>query len=298
MKRLLITAAALAAIGLGGFLVITRPAHVNANDISALTADPAHGEQLFWLGGCASCHAAEGAEGDALKQLSGGLAFTTAFGTFYAPNISSDPTYGIGTWTKAEFADALLHGTSPDNQHYYPAFPYASYTRASLQEAVDLHSYLATLPASTTPNKPHDVGFPFNQRWLLGGWKLLFMSDKPVLTGDLTEQETQGRHLVEGLGHCSECHTPRNALGGLQKSAWLAGAANPDGPGRIPNITPANLDWSESEIAEYLTSGFTPDYDSAGGSMAEVVTNLSHLSDEQRLAIAAYLKRVPAIPND
>jgi mono/diheme cytochrome c family protein len=144
---------------------------------------------------------------------------------------------------------------------------------------------------------PHDVGFPFNQRWLLGGWKLLFMSDAPVVTGTLTEQETQGRHMVEGLGHCSECHTPRNPLGGLDKSAWLSGAPNPDGKGRIPNITPAKLDWSESDIADYLKTGFTPEFDSAGGSMVEVVTNLSHLLDEERLAIAAYLKRVPPIAN-
>lgn len=297
MKRFLLTGSVLALIGLGGFLVITRPAHIDATAIAALTGDATRGEKLFWLGGCASCHVAKNAEGDAQTLLSGGQAFVTEFGTFHAPNISSDSDHGIGTWTKAQFADALLHGTSPDNQHYYPAFPYASYTRASLQEAVDLHSYMATLPASPEPNKPHDLGFPFNQRWLLGGWKLLFLSDAPVVTGDLTESETQGRHMVEGLGHCSECHTPRNALGGLDKSAWLAGAPNPDGKGRIPNITPSALDWSESDIAEYLKSGFTPDYDSVGGSMAEVVTNLSHLSDTERTAIAAYLKRVPAMAN-
>ncbi|MGO4907881.1 c-type cytochrome [Pseudorhodobacter sp. W20_MBD10_FR17] len=297
MKRFLLTGSALALIGLGGFLVITRPAHVDATAVAALTGDAMAGEKLFWLGGCASCHAAENAEGDALKLLSGGKSFVTDFGTFHAPNISNDPDHGIGAWTNAQFADALLHGTSPENQHFYPAFPYASYTRATLQEAVDLRAYMATLPSSAEPNKPHDVGFPFNQRWLLGGWKLLFLSDKPVVIGDLTDQENQGRHLVEGLGHCGECHTPRNALGGLDKSAWLSGAANPDGKGRIPNITPAKLDWSETDIAEYLNSGFTPEYDSAGGSMAEVVVNLSHLSDEERAAIAAYLKRVPPISN-
>jgi mono/diheme cytochrome c family protein len=297
MKRLLLTGSALALVGLGGFLVITRPAHVDPTALAALTGEATRGEKLFWLGGCAACHAAEKAEGDALKVLSGGKAFVTQFGTFRAPNISSDTDHGIGTWTNAQFADALLHGTSPDNQHFYPAFPYASYTRASLQEAVDLRAYMATLPASDAPNIPHDVGFPFNQRWLLGGWKLLFMSDAPVVTGTLTEQETQGRHMVEGLGHCSECHTPRNPLGGLDKSAWLSGAPNPDGKGRIPNITPAKLEWSESDIADYLKTGFTPEFDSAGGSMVEVVTNLSHLSDEERLAIAAYLKRVPPIAN-
>jgi mono/diheme cytochrome c family protein len=297
MKRFLINGSALALLGLGAFVALTRPAHVDATELAALTGDPVQGEKLFWLGGCASCHSAEHAEGDALKLLSGGKAFATAFGTFYAPNISSDPDHGIGTWTDAQFADALLHGTSPENEHFYPAFPYASYTRASLQEAVDLHAYFATLPASPTPNRPHDLGFPFNQRWLLGGWKLLFLSDKPVVTAALTDQESQGRQMGVGLGHCGDCHTPRNALGGLDTAAWLSGAASPDGKGRIPNITPAKLDWSESDIAEYLNSGFTPSYDSAGGTMAEVVTNLSHLSDAGRAAIAAYLKRVPAIAN-
>lgn len=297
MKRFLVTGSALALLGLGGFLALTRPAHVDAGAVAALSGDVTRGEQLFWLGGCASCHAADKAEGEALKLLSGGKAFVTDFGTFHAPNISNDANYGIATWTNAQFADALLHGTSPENEHFYPAFPYGSYARASLQEAVDLRAYLATLPASPTPNQPHELGFPFNQRWLLGGWKLLFLSDAPIVTGDLNAQETQGRHLVEGLGHCAECHTPRNALGGLTTSAWLSGAANPDGKGRIPNITPGKLDWSESDIAEYLTSGFTPSYDSAGGTMAEVVTNLSHLSDEERGAIAAYLKRVPPISN-
>lgn len=297
MKRVLGTGAALALIGLGGFLALTRPSHVTASEIAAVTGDAARGETLFWLGGCASCHAADKAEGEALKTLSGGKAFATAFGTFYAPNISNDPDHGIGAWTDTQFADAMLHGTSPDNQHYYPAFPYASYTRANLQEIVDLRAYFATLPASAAPNKPHDVGFPFNQRWLLGGWKLLFLSDAPIVSADLTAQEDRGRHLVEGLGHCAECHTPRNALGGLNTSDWLAGAVNPDGPGRIPNITPAKLDWSQADIAEYLNSGFTPEYDSAGGSMAAVVTNLSHLSDEDRSAIAAYLKRVPPVLN-
>lgn len=295
MKRLFLSVAALALLGFGGFLAITRPAHVDAAAVAALTPDPAHGAQLFWLGGCASCHTAENAEGDARLTLTGGKAFVSDFGTFHAPNISPDPTHGIGGWTTAQFANALLHGTSPEGEHYYPAFPYPSYARASLQEAVDLKAYLDTLPLSDRANTPHDIGFPFNQRWLLGGWKWIFLSDAPVLTADLTDPETRGRHLVEGLGHCAECHTPRNALGALDKGRWLGGAPNPDGKGRIPNITPAKLTWSETDIAEYLNSGFTPEYDSAGGSMAEVVVNLSHLSDDDRLAIAAYIKRLPAV---
>jgi mono/diheme cytochrome c family protein len=116
---------------------------------------------------------------------------------------------------------------------------------------------------------------------------------QPLL--NLSQEEEQGRYLVEVLGHCAECHTPRNRLGGLQRARWLAGAPNPSGKGNIPNITPAALDWSVGDIAEYLSSGFTPEFDTAGGSMAEVIENTARLTDADRLAIAAYLKRVPAV---
>ena len=161
--------------------------------------------------------------------------------------------------------------------------------------AVLVFVFLGTLPASERANEAHQVGFPFNQRILLGGWKLLFARGGWVIDGDLTPEETRGRYLVEGLGHCSECHTPRNALGGRQTARWLAGGPNPEGQGKIPNITPAHLEWSADEVAEYLKSGFTPDFDSVGGSMGDVVDNISHLPDSDRAAIAAYLAKVPPV---
>lgn len=295
MKRIILGLCLLALIGAALFLVVTRPTRVDAAAVTALSGDATHGEQVFWAGGCASCHAADKAEGDALLVLSGGKRFVTDFGTFIAPNISPDPTHGIGGWTTENLANAMLHGTSPEGEHYYPAFPYASYIHASLQDITDLKAYLDTLPASDRANEPHAVGFPFNIRLALGGWKFLFLNDTPAIAVEgLTDSEKRGQYLVEGLGHCGECHTPRNALGGRQMSRWLAGAPNPDGEGKIPNITPAKLTWSEADIAEYLTSGFTPEFDSVGGSMAEVVTNTSHLAPEDRAAIAAYLKKVPA----
>ncbi len=177
----------------------------------------------------------------------------------------------------------------------YPVFPYASYQRATPQDIVDLHAYLATLPPSATPSEPHDVGFPFSIRRSLGGWKLLFFRGNWVVTGDLSPQETRGRYLVEALGHCGECHTPRNFLGGSVLGRWLAGGPVPGGKGRFPNITPAELTWSEPEIVEYLTSGFTPDFDSAGGHMALVIENTSTLPEADRAAIASYLKRVEPV---
>lgn len=296
MKRLLLAVVVLGAVGLAGFLAITRPVSSDPADFAQITGDAARGELVFHAGGCASCHAAPGARGEDRLLLAGGLPFKTEFGTFYAPNISSDPVAGIGGWSVVDLDSAMRHGTSPGGAHYYPAFPYTSYIHATRQDVADLHAFMATLPASDTPSRPHDLGFPFNIRALLGGWKLLFLSPDWVVAGDLTPAETRGRYLVEGLGHCAECHTPRNALGGPDRGRWLAGGPNPDGPGTIPNITPGKLTWTEAEIATYLATGFTPDFDAVGGSMVDVVENTARLPAEDRAAIAAYLKRVPAHP--
>ena len=296
MKKLLFFLIVLGTAGLGGFVTITRPASVNPSEYAGMSGTVEKGQQLFWLGGCAACHSGAGAKGDALLVLSGGRRFTTAFGTFIAPNISPDPVQGIGNWAVKDLANALIKGTSPTGFHYYPAFPFVSYSRFTPQDVADLKAFMDTLPKSDRPNEPHMVHFPFNFRVLLGGWKFLYLKHDPVVAGDtLSPQEARGRYLVEGPGHCGECHTPRDALGGMDRARWLGGAPSADGPGRVPNITPAKLTWSADEIVDYLKTGFTPDYDSAGGAMAEVVTNLSHLSDDDLAAIAAYLRQVPAV---
>ena len=272
-------------------LWITRPQHADPADFAGLVPDAGNGEMVFAAMGCASCHM----DPDALVlgELPGGQRFKTDFGTFFAPNISADIDTGIGSWSDLEVASAVLYGTSPDNAHYYPAFPYGSYGRANTQDIVDLIAYLRTLPAVSRKNTPHEIGFPFNVRASVGGWKLLFASNEWAVQGDLTPQETRGRYLVEALGHCSECHTPRNILGGLDRTQWLQGAANPSGDGRIPGITASQLDWSDSDIVAFLTSGFTPDFDTVGGSMVEVVENLAMLPRSDVEAIVAYLRRVP-----
>jgi mono/diheme cytochrome c family protein len=273
---------------------LTRPVPLSDADVAGLTADATRGEAVFHAAGCASCHMAPGAEGAAELVLSGGQTFATAFGTFIAPNISPSEA-GIGGWTLAEFASAVTRGVSPEGSHYFPAFPYAAYQNATLQDVADLKAFIDTLPVSDVASLPHEVGFPFNIRASIGGWKLLFGGGGWAVAENLTPTEARGRYIAEALAHCGECHTPRNALGGLQRSRWLAGAPNPSGEGSIPNITPAKLAWSEAEIVEYLTSGLSPDFDPAGGHMAHVVENMARLPATDRQAVAAYLKRVAPV---
>lgn len=295
MRRILGTLGSLALLGFGTFWFLTAPNPLPADAFANLTPDPAHGQQVFTAAGCASCHMAADAKGDAQLVLSGGQKFPSAFGTFIAPNISSDPDHGIGAWSLQDLGNALQRGIGRNGEHLYPALPYAAYQHMTPQDVADLYSYLQTLPPDATPSPPHEMSFPFTLRRGLGLWKALYLQQDYVLTGDLTPDETHGRYIAEALAHCGECHTPRTALGGLDRSRWLTGASDPSGRGTIPNITPAKLQWSSGEIVEYLTSGFTPEYDSVGGHMAHVVENLSRLPDSDRLAVAAYLGRVSPV---
>lgn len=292
MPRPLPLLAALAICGAAAWW-LTAPQPLPAAATAGLTGDASRGKAVFHAAGCASCHMAPGATGAAQLVLAGGQSFVTGFGTFRAPNISPDPQAGIGGWTLEQFANAVLRGVSPDGEHYYPAFPYAAYGKMELQDLADLKAFMDGLPTDATPSQPHDLAFPFTLRRSLGGWKLLFLRDGWVVNGDLTPEESRGRYLAEALAHCGECHTPRNLLGGLETARWLAGAPNPGGQGTIPNITPAGLDWSAADIASYLTTGFTPDFDSVGGHMAHVVENFAQLPEAEAAAVAAYLKKVP-----
>ncbi len=293
MRRLIRFAVGLAVLGMIAGWVLTRPVTLDDSVFAGITGDAARGEPVFWAAGCASCHTAPKVEEADRPILAGGQAFASPFGTFYAPNISSDPAEGIGGWSVIQLANAMQRGVSPDGAHYYPAFPYTAYQHVTPQDVADLHAYLATLPADATPSRPHDVGFPFNIRRAVGGWKLLFLNADYVLADAPMPEVARGRYLVEALGHCAECHTPRNALGALNRGQWLKGAPNPSGPGRIPAIDPASLKWAEKDIAYYLETGFTPEFDSAGGHMARVVGNFARLTPEDRQAVAAYLKALP-----
>lgn len=282
-------------VSAGGLYLMTKPKPLAAAAVADLTGDAVRGEAVFWAAGCASCHMAEKAEGAAELVLSGGQKFPSDFGTFVAPNISQDPEQGIGAWSLLDLANAITRGVSPEGEHYYPALPYASYAKMELQDVADLYAFLKTLPADPTPSQPHELGFPFNIRDSIGVWKLMFLSDDWALPGNLTPTATRGRYIAEALAHCGECHTPRNMLGGMDTARWLGGAPNPSGEGRIPNITSAKLAWTAADIVQYLTTGFTPDYDSVGGQMAHVVENMARLPEADRQAVAEYILAVPSV---
>jgi len=291
LKRLVLTGVALGFIAAALAWVASAPRLVSAHDVSGLTGNRIAGARLFNIGGCASCHAKPGATGAGRRVLSGGRVLKTPFGSFYPPNISPDPDFGIGTWTLVDFASAIRFGTAPGGRHFYPAFLYTSYTRLSLQSIADLKAFLDTLPRSTTVRHAQDVRFPFNIRRAIGLWKTLFFRRNWVVKSpNLSGAAIRGRALVEGPGHCGECHTPRGLFGQLIYKRWMAGARNPTGKGRIPSLLRDKFDWSAVDIADYLKSGFTPEFDSAGGEMVDVIENTSRLSDRDRADIAAYLK--------
>lgn len=297
MKRALLSVLVLGAVAAGAAIWATRPVMLPALAFADLDAgDPARGERVFNAAGCASCHAASDAVGDGRLVLGGGQAFVTDFGTFHAPNISSDVTRGIGGWSLPEFANAVMQGVAPDGRHYYPAFPYVAYGRMALQDVADLHAYMGTLPASDAANLPHDLEFPFTLRRGIALWKARYAGRDWVMPDPLSPELERGRYLVEALAHCAECHTPRDRFGGLDTARWMQGAPNPSGQGRIPAITPARLGWSHDDIALYLETGFTPDFDVAGGSMAKVVDAMATLPETDRAAIARYLLALPEAP--
>src|SRR6202022_3046266 len=269
LRRIFLTLVVAATIGLAIFWWLTMPPVASA--VPAYTPNLANGLIMFNAGGCSSCHAVPG-QPDRLR-LGGGLAIPSPFGTFYAPNISSDPADGIWRWNEADFVNAVTRGISPEGTHYFPAFPYTSYQHARVEDVRDLFAYLKTLSPVPGKVRDHDLPFPFNIRRNVGIWKWLFMDGKPF-TAD----------------------SPRNFLGGIVTAQRFAGGPNPEGEGWVPNITQKGIgDWSEKDVAYFLETGETPDNDSASGSMARVIKNISQLSVQDRAAMADYLKELPPV---
>jgi len=259
--------------------------------------DAVRGEYVLAMGGCVACHTDTKNDGG---FLAGGRALPTPFGTFYSSNITPDPEAGIGGWTTGEFVRAMREGLSPDGRHYYPAFPYPSYAKMTEQDLVDLKAYLDTVEPAADAVRGHDLGFPFSIRQTLAVWKLLFLDDSAFAPDpEQSESWNRGAYLVRGPGHCGECHSPRNPLGGPDLDRYLAG--NPVGAeGKAtPNITPHETGiskWSAVDIAFALESGLTPDYDSFGGGMGEVVKDgTGKLTKEDREAIAEFLLSLPPV---
>jgi mono/diheme cytochrome c family protein len=259
--------------------------------------DAKRGEYLSKAAGCIGCHTEMRKDA---QPYAGGRALKTPFGTFYGPNITPHPPAGIGAWTEADFIRAKREGKRPDGANYFPAFPYASFTRISDADLRDLWAYLRSLKPSAQPSKAHELGFFYRWRFLVTFWKWLFFDAGP-LAADAAKSEPQnrGRYLVDALGHCGECHTPRNFLGGPRKSRYLGGAKLGDDV-NAPNITPTKLKkYGTGELKDILTSGLYADGDVMGETMSEVVKNTtSQLTPPDLDALIAYLLSVPALPDE
>ena len=296
LRKLVILVVVLAVIGAAAFWFITMPATVSASALGPHTANLENGKTLFHAGGCASCHATPNQEDK--TRLGGGLGLKSDFGTFFAPNISPDRNDGIGGWSEADFVTAMWKGTSPDGSHYYPVFPYTSYQRMRMEDVRDLFAYLKTLPPVQGKVRDHDLPTHFKIRRMLGGWKFLFLDGRQFAPDpSKSAQWNRGAYLVNGAGHCAECHSPRNLLGGIVDSQRFAGGPDPEGgDGWVPNITQAGIgDYSERDIERILETGDMPDGDSVGGSMTAVVGSTSKLTAEDRAAIAVYVKSLPPV---
>ncbi len=273
---------------------LVLPWHVAAAPASPL----ARGEYIYRIAGCEHCHTDREAKG---ARLAGGRKLETPLGTFYAPNITPDPVHGIGRWSEADFVRALRAGVSPAGEHYYPTFPYTAYTLLSDDDVRALRAYLFAQPPVAQPNRAHELPWYLRWRAVLLGWKWLFFERGPFQpdTGQ-SAAWNRGAYLARAAAHCNECHTPRNALGGLRRGMYLAGTSEGPEGGVVPNITPDKKTgigrWSRSDLMQYLETGMTPDGDFAGGLMAELIDHgLKHLTPQDRGALVDYLRALPPI---
>jgi mono/diheme cytochrome c family protein len=266
---------------------------------NAQAGDAKRGEYVFHTGGCKTCHTSE--NGGAL--LAGGRLLKTDFGSFFTPNITPDPETGIGGWSDEDFVRALRRGVSPDGDNYYPTFPYTSYARMTRKDAVDLKAYLDSLPAVRNVVPEHDLPFPWSIRTSMIGWNLMFFDNEPFEPDPQKSKAwNRGAYLVNGPGHCGECHTPRNFLGVVNTGHFLGGNKNGPEGDAVPNITPGKGgigDWSKDDILNALETGFLPDGDFMGGAMMNVIEdNTSKLTADDLQAIVAYLTSLEPIDSN
>lgn len=292
MRRLMMWAAALALAGAAGYLTLSAwPLDPGPTLSADLAGDAARGAYIARASGCIGCHTDIDQGG---PPLAGGPALETSFGTFRAPNVTTDPEHGIGAWSLAQFATAVREGVSPDGEPYYPAFPYEFYTKLSDQDVADLYAAFKTVPPVAQDSPDQEIRFPFHVRPGLKLWRALhFRSGRFEPDPDRDDVWNRGKYLVEGPTHCAACHTPRTAIGALDVGHAYAGADDlPDG-GKSPPITPEALTaggWNEFSIVLALRMGVTPEGDTLGGSMGEIVRDsTSFLTDADLQAIATYL---------
>ncbi len=291
MLAIWLAASPLAAAGGGG----ASPAPTAAAEAASAVE---RGRYLYYAAGCENCHTDRSHKG---APLAGGRRLATPFGVFYTPNITPDPEHGIGRWREQDFLRALREGISPRGEHYYPVFPYTSYTRMTEGDLRALWAYLRTVPPVAQPNRPHELPWYLGFRPLIAVWKWLYFTPGPFRPDPMRPPSwNRGAYLVEAVAHCGECHTPRNFLGAPRADLHLAGTAHGPEGGVVPNITPDRRTgvgrWRRTELADYFETGMTPEGDFAGDQMAEVIEyGLSRLSKTDRLAIADYLLALPPV---
>ncbi|MCZ4273807.1 c-type cytochrome [Maritalea porphyrae] len=289
MRRWSIFLVLLVVFALAGIAYFFSPIGGPKRDLS-LAGDVTRGQYVIRLGGCVACHTDLAAGG---AYLAGGLPLKTQFGDFVPPNITSDKQAGIGAWTLAEFSGAMSKGLGPGGKHLYPSFPFDSYTKMSDQDIVDLYVALMATDPIGVKAADHQIGFPFNIRLAMQGWKRLFFT--PVrFAPDATRSErwNRGAYLANGPAHCGACHTPRNAFGAAQTDQRFAGTPTGTKP-FFPAIDPETLrarGYDEAGLIDALTGGFDPDFDTLGGAMGEVINeSLLHWTPQDLAALSAYL---------
>lgn len=281
--------AAVVVVGTGAGIFLLRPVAGPPID-ATLVGDATRGAYLIRLGGCIACHTDTKGGGE---RLAGGAELATPFGAFVPPNITPDPEAGIGRWTLAQFDNAMRNGEGPQG-HLYSAFPYDSYTLMSDQEIADLFAALKAEPAVVRKAPDHNIGFPFNIRLAMAGWKNLFFTPGRYQP-DAAKSETwnRGAYLANGAAHCVACHSPRNLFGAIEQGKEMTGNATGGPGGRAPAITRAALEaegYDVPTLVQTLKDGFTPGFDVLGGAMGEVIAEgTAHWRDEDLTAIATYL---------
>jgi mono/diheme cytochrome c family protein len=288
--------ALLAVLGLIAFWLISMPRPLDQTALPANHApDIANGEKLYNAGGCHSCHkpGPDLANVDAALPA-GGTPLKTPIGTLYAPNLTPDKDTGLGNWTDLEFVNAVQRGIGKSGGHLIPAFPYTSYAKMKVADVLDIKAYLATLPAVSAPAKASEIPLPFLLRRGLGAWKWIGFDTTPwVADASQSESWNRGAYLVNGAGHCQECHTPRTIFMSSDTSKRFAGGPHPEGEGKVPSL----LDLvgrgrykDAKDIASALQFGEMMGYDKiSSGGMGQVQRNIAKLPEADIAAIGEYI---------
>jgi mono/diheme cytochrome c family protein len=300
MRKSRIIGGIVAALFVGGagaaFAIAWRPAIAAIDPPAPQSFDTAlvkRGRYLAAIGNCNDCHTVRGG-----KSFAGGLPVPTPFGTIFSSNITPDGETGIGRWSEAAFRRAMRSGVDRDGQHLYPTFPYDHFTNVTDADDQALYAYLMTRQPVRAPARENELSFPLDQRFVIAGWKLLFLRHGTYQPDSTQSAEwNRGAYLVEGLAHCGSCHTPRNALGAERASAQFAGGDVDNWHAYAINAqSPAPVPWDADALFAYLRDGWHPDHGVARGPMAEVVSNLSSAPQDDIRAIATYMAAVFGTP--